>query len=53
MLAVFSVAYFREERPFRVKLTNVIAYAAQFVILVTFYAALSIDTGVQWRSARC
>jgi hypothetical protein len=46
ILAVASVAYFREEQPYRVPFTNVIAYAAQFVILVTFYAALSIDTGV-------
>jgi hypothetical protein len=41
-----SVAYFREEQPYVVRFTNVIAHAAQFVILVTFYAALAIETGV-------
>jgi hypothetical protein len=46
VLAIMSVAYFREGRPFRVGFTNAIAHVAQFVILVTFYAALSIDTGV-------
>lgn len=38
--------YFREERPYREKQVNFIAYVAQFAILVTFYAALSIDTNV-------
>jgi hypothetical protein len=44
-LAILSVAYYREERPYRVKFTNSIAYLAQYTILITFYAALSIDTG--------
>jgi hypothetical protein len=34
VFAIASVAYFREERPYKVKFTNFIAYAAQFVILV-------------------
>jgi len=46
VLSIFSVAYYREERPYRVKFTNTIAHMAQFAILITFYAALSIDTGV-------
>eukprot|EP00615_Pteridomonas_danica_P006247 CAMPEP_0114341470 /NCGR_PEP_ID=MMETSP0101-20121206/9069_1 /TAXON_ID=38822 ORGANISM="Pteridomonas danica, Strain PT" /NCGR_SAMPLE_ID=MMETSP0101 /ASSEMBLY_ACC=CAM_ASM_000211 /LENGTH=693 /DNA_ID=CAMNT_0001475085 /DNA_START=3333 /DNA_END=5414 /DNA_ORIENTATION=+ len=41
-----SVAYFREERPYRYRFTNFIAYVAQVAILITFYAALSIETGV-------
>jgi hypothetical protein len=45
VLAIMSVAYFREEQPYRVKYTNFIAYIAQYVILVTFYAALAINTG--------
>jgi len=44
ILAIFSVAYFREEQPYRVDFTNVIAHIAQYAILVTFYAALSIET---------
>jgi hypothetical protein len=46
ILAIGSVAYFREKQPYRVAFTNFIAHAAQFVILLTYYAALSIDTGV-------
>mmetsp|Transcript_10257 Transcript_10257/g.13387 ORF Transcript_10257/g.13387 Transcript_10257/m.13387 type:complete len:593 (+) Transcript_10257:165-1943(+) len=46
VLAIASVAYYREERPYRVKYTNFISHMAQFVILITFYGALSIDTGV-------
>jgi hypothetical protein len=46
VLAILSVAYYREERPYRVEFTNFIAHVAQFVILITFYGALSIDTGV-------
>ena len=45
VLAILSVAYYREEQPYRVKFTNSIAYLAQYTILITFYAALSIDTG--------
>ena len=46
VLAILSLMYFREERPYREKQVNFIAYVAQFAILVTFYAALSIDTNV-------
>ena len=46
VLSILSIAYFREEQPYRVRFTNVIAHVAQFVILVTFYAALTIETGV-------
>jgi hypothetical protein len=46
VLAIMSVAYYREEKPYRVGFTNFIAYMAQFTILITFYGALSIDTGV-------
>jgi hypothetical protein len=42
MLAIMSVAYFREEQPYRVDFTNVIAHIAQYSILITFYCALSI-----------
>jgi len=44
ILAILSVAYFREEQPYRVEFTNVVAHIAQFVILVTFYGALTIET---------
>jgi len=46
MFAILSFVYFREEEPFRVKFTNKIACIAQMTILLTFYTALSIDTGV-------
>jgi len=46
VLAMVSMLYYREERPFRTKFTNFIAYLAQAAILFTFYAALSIETGV-------
>lgn len=46
VLAIISMLYYREERPFRTKFTNFIAYVAQAAILFTFYAALSIETGV-------
>jgi len=45
VLAILSVAYFREEQPYRVDFTNVIAHMAQFSILITFYSALSIASG--------
>lgn len=45
-LAIVSLAYFREQSPYRMEFVNQIAYLAQFLILITFYAALSIDTGV-------
>jgi len=46
VLAVLSMLYYREEKPFRTTFTNLIAYIAQAAILMTFYAALSIETGV-------
>jgi hypothetical protein len=46
VLAIISMLYYREERPFRTNFTNFIAYVAQAAILFTFYAALSIETGV-------
>jgi hypothetical protein len=46
VLAMTSVLYYREENPFRREFTNVIAYVAQMAIFVTYYAALSIETGV-------
>jgi hypothetical protein len=44
MLAIMSVAYYREEQPYRVEFTNVIAHIAQFSILITIYGALTIET---------
>jgi hypothetical protein len=44
ILAVISVVYFREEQPYRQGFTNVIAYVAQFCILLTFYGAMAIET---------
>eukprot|EP00615_Pteridomonas_danica_P006003 CAMPEP_0114330758 /NCGR_PEP_ID=MMETSP0101-20121206/1966_1 /TAXON_ID=38822 ORGANISM="Pteridomonas danica, Strain PT" /NCGR_SAMPLE_ID=MMETSP0101 /ASSEMBLY_ACC=CAM_ASM_000211 /LENGTH=748 /DNA_ID=CAMNT_0001460879 /DNA_START=458 /DNA_END=2704 /DNA_ORIENTATION=+ len=41
-----SILYYREENPFRREFTNVIAYVAQAAILITFYSALSIETGI-------
>jgi len=46
ILAILSVVYFREAEPYRVEQTNRLAYVAQFTILLTFYGALSIDSGV-------
>jgi len=46
ILAIVSMVYFREQQPFRSEEVNFIAYVAQAAILLTFYAALSIQTGV-------
>jgi hypothetical protein len=46
VLSIASVVYFREEEPYKIEFSNFIAHVAQFVILITFYAALAIDTGV-------
>jgi hypothetical protein len=46
LLGVVSMLYYREENPFRRDFTNIIAYVAQAAIFVTFYAALSIETGI-------
>ena len=43
ILAILSIIYFREEQPYRVEFTNLIAYVAQICILVTFYSALTIS----------
>jgi len=45
-LAMVSLTFFREEKPYRDEFTNFIAYIAQIAILLTFYAAMSIETGV-------
>jgi hypothetical protein len=44
--AMMSFVCFREQEPFREKFTNTIACIAQITILLTFYTALSIETGV-------
>jgi hypothetical protein len=36
VLAIMSVAYFREEQPYRISFTNFIAYAAQVCVCVFF-----------------
>lgn len=46
ILAIASMMYYREEQPFKTGFTNFIAYVAQACILLTFYAALAIETGV-------
>lgn len=51
VLAMASVVYFNSTSPYRVPYTNFIAYTAQYVILIVFYAALAIDTGVMVRTA--
>ena len=45
VLAIVSLVFYREYSPFNTKFTNLIAYVAQLVIFLTFYAALSIETG--------
>jgi hypothetical protein len=45
VLAIMSLVFYRENCPFNTKFTNLIAYVAQLVIFLTFYAALSIETG--------
>jgi hypothetical protein len=45
LLSIVSIVYFREEQPYRIEFTNVIAHIAQITILGTFYSALSIETG--------
>ena len=39
------MAYYREQKPFRVDYTNFIAVVAQYMILFVFYAGLSISSG--------
>ena len=46
VLGVASLAYFIDEKPYREELTNFIAVVAQYAILITYYAALAIETGV-------
>jgi hypothetical protein len=46
VLAILCLQFFRESKPYRVQSTNMVAYAAQAVIAITFYAALAINTGV-------
>ena len=48
VLAILSLLFYREEQPFRTKFTNLIAYVAQAAILMTFYGALAIQTGVMY-----
>jgi len=45
VLAIVSLVFYREVSPFNTKFTNLLAYMAQLVIFLTFYAALSIETG--------
>ena len=46
VLGIMSLAYFIEEKPYRVEATNFLAVVAQYAILITYYAALAIETGV-------
>jgi hypothetical protein len=46
ILGVMSVAFYREEQPFRVSFTNFIAFIAQYVILLVYYCGLSLSTGL-------
>mmetsp|Transcript_39830 Transcript_39830/g.51340 ORF Transcript_39830/g.51340 Transcript_39830/m.51340 type:complete len:288 (-) Transcript_39830:384-1247(-) len=46
IFSIMSFVYFREEEPFREAFTNSIACIAQITILLTFYTALSIASGV-------
>jgi len=46
VLAIASMVFYREVAPFTTEFTNFIAYVAQLVIFLTFYAALGIETGV-------
>ena len=43
-LALVSAIYFREMTPFRIPFTNFVAVVAQYSILVTFMAALILET---------
>jgi hypothetical protein len=44
VLGAASVVLFRELNPYRVDFANSVAYVAQYVILITFYFALSISS---------
>mmetsp|Transcript_49770 Transcript_49770/g.63766 ORF Transcript_49770/g.63766 Transcript_49770/m.63766 type:complete len:478 (-) Transcript_49770:1435-2868(-) len=44
IFSIISVAFYREEQPFRIPFTNFIAFIAQYVILLVYYCALSIST---------
>jgi hypothetical protein len=46
VLGIMSLAYFIDEKPYRVEVTNFVAVVAQYAILITYYAALAIETGV-------
>ena len=46
VLGIASLAYFLEEKPYRVEATNFVAVVAQYTILVTYYAALAIETDI-------
>jgi hypothetical protein len=47
IMAQVSLIYIREEVPFKHKFTNFIAYVAQCVIFLTYFVALTIETGVE------
>jgi hypothetical protein len=44
LLAIISLVYFARYEPYRVHFTNVIAFVGQVSILVTFYAALTLES---------
>jgi hypothetical protein len=44
LLAIISLVYFGRYKPYRVHFTNVIAFVGQVSILVTFYAALTLES---------
>ena len=46
VLSIASLAFFLEEKPYRLETTNFVAVIAQYAILVNYYAALAIDTEI-------
>lgn len=47
LMAQVSLIYIREEVPFKHQFTNFISYVSQCVIFLTYFVALSIETGIE------
>ncbi len=45
VLSLCSTVYYREVEPFRNRLSNILVYAAQIMLLLTFGGALVVVTG--------
>lgn len=48
LITFLFIYVFRERQPFREEFSNSLAYLSQFSILLTFHAALSIETSTEW-----